>query len=74
MVDLLFETRKFGAKSCSSPMTQNLYLTKKGELFGDPKRYRRLIKKQNDFIITCRGIPHSIIIVTQYMSSLIIDY
>ena len=35
MFDLLFETRKLGAKPCSTPMAPNVQFTKKGELFKD---------------------------------------
>ena len=38
MLDLLSETGKLGAKSCSSPMTPGLHLTREGKLFEDPKR------------------------------------
>ena len=38
VLNLLSETRKLGAKPCSSPMTQILHLTREDELFRDPKR------------------------------------
>ena len=45
--DLLSETGKLGAKPCSSPMAQSLHLSREGELFGNPERYRRLIGMLN---------------------------
>ena len=46
VLGMLFETRKLGAKPCT-PLTPNVHLTKKGELFEDPKRYKRLVGKLN---------------------------
>ena len=43
VLDLLSETGKLGAKPCSSPMAPGVHLTKEGELFEDPKTYRRLV-------------------------------
>ena len=34
-------------KSCQSLMAQSLHLTREGELFEDPERYRRLVGKLN---------------------------
>ena len=45
VLDLLSETGKLGAKSCSSPMAPSLRLIKEGELFEDLERYRRLVGK-----------------------------
>ena len=47
VLDLLSETGKLVAKPCHSPMAQSLHLTKEGELFEDPERYRRLVGKLN---------------------------
>ena len=47
MLDLLSETGKLGVKPCSSPMVPSVYLTKEGEIFEDPERYRRLVGKMN---------------------------
>ena len=47
VLDLLYETGKLGAKLCSTPMTPNVQITKEGELFEDPERYRRLVEKLN---------------------------
>ena len=52
MLDLLSETGKLAAKSCQSPMSQSLHLTRKCELFEDPKRYRRLVGKLNYLTVT----------------------
>ena len=48
MLDLLSETGKLATKPCHSPMAQSLYLTREGELFEEPKRYRRLVRKLNN--------------------------
>ena len=45
VLDLLFETGKLAAKPCQFPMTQSLRLTREGELFEDPERYKRLVGK-----------------------------
>ena len=47
VMNLLFETGKLVAKSCQSPMAQNLHLIREGELFEDPERYRKLVGKLN---------------------------
>ena len=74
VLDLLSETRKLGAKPCSSPVEKNLHFTREGELFGDLERYRRLIGKLNYLILTRPDIAHSINIVSQYMSSPTVDH
>ena len=58
------KTEKLGAKPCSSPMTQNLHLTREYELFGDLERYRKLVGKLNYLIVTCPNIAHSISVVS----------
>ena len=73
VLDLLFETGKLGAKPCSSPMAPSVHLTREGELFEDPKRYRRLIGKLKYLTVTRPNIAHSISIVSQYMSSPTVD-
>ena len=72
MFDLLFETGKLGVKPCSSSMVLGIHLTREGETFEDPKRYRRLVL--NYLIVTRLDIAHSISVVSQYMSSLIVDH
>ena len=66
---MLSETRKLGAKPCSTPMALNVQLNKEGELFKDSKRYRRLIEKLNYFTVTSTDIAFSISALSQYMSS-----
>ena len=44
-------------------MAQSLHLTREGELFGDPKRYRRLVGKLNYFTVTRLDIAHSVSVV-----------
>ena len=56
--DLLSETGKLGAKPCSTPMTPNVQITKEGDLFEDPKRYRRLVGKLNYLIVTRPDIAY----------------
>ena len=62
-----------GAKPCSSPMALGLHLTREGELFEDPERYRRLVGKLNYLTVTRPNITHSVSVVNQYMSSPTID-
>ena len=73
MLDLLSETGKLGANSCSSPMALCVHLTREGELFEDPERYRRLVGKLNYLTVTCPDIAYSVRVVSQYMSSPTID-
>ena len=47
MLNMLSKTRKWGAKSCSTSMAPNVQLTKEGELFEDPERYKSLVGKLN---------------------------
>ena len=73
VLDLLYETGKLGAKPCSSLMALGLHLTREGELFEDPERYRRLVGKLNYLTVTRLNIAHSVSVVSQYMSSPTID-
>ena len=73
VLDLLSETGNLGAKPCSSPMAPGVHLTREGELFEDPERYRRLVGKLNYLTVTHPDIAHSISIVSQYMSSPTVD-
>ena len=73
MFDLLSKTGKLGAKPCSSPMAPGVHLTREGELFEDPERYTRLVGKPNYLTVTRPDIAHSVGVVSQYMSSLIVD-
>ena len=72
VLDSLSKTGKLGAKPCSSPMAPGAHLTKERELFED-KRYRRLVGKLNYLTVTCSDIAHSVSVVSQYMSSPIVD-
>ena len=74
VLDLLTETGKLGAKPCSTPMLPNLQLTKDGELFEDPERYRRLVGKLNYLIITCPDIAYSVSFVSQFRSSQTVNH
>ena len=74
VLDLLFEIRKLTAKPCQSPMAQSLYLTREGELFEDPERYRRLVGKLNYLTVTRPDIAYSVSIVSQYMASPTVDH
>ena len=74
MLDLLSEIEKLGIKSCSSSIVQSVHLTREGETFEDPERYRRLVEKLNYLIVTRPDIAYSVIVVSQYMSSPIVDH
>ena len=58
MLDLLSKTGKLGAKLCSTLMIPNVHLTKEGDLFEDPERYRRLIEKLNYLTVTRSDIAY----------------
>ena len=51
-------------------MAQSLHLTREGELFED----RRLVGKLNYLIVTRPDIAYSVSVVSQYMSSPIVDH
>ena len=74
VLDLLSETGKLGVKPCSSPMVPVVHLTREGETFEDPERYRRLVGKMNYLTVTRPDIAHSVNIVCQYMSSPTVDH
>ena len=74
VLDLLSGIGKLAAKSCQSLMAQSLHLTREGELFEDPERYRRLVGKLNYLTVTRSDIAYSISVVIQYMSSLTVDH
>ena len=69
MLDQLSKTEKLKVKSCSSPMVLGVHLTRGGETFEDPERYRRLVGKLNYFIVNRHDIVHSANVVSQYMSA-----
>ena len=72
--DILFETRKLGVKPCSSPMAPSVHLTREGELFEDPDRYRRLVGKLNYLSVTHPDIAHPICVIIQYMYAPTVDH
>ena len=74
MLDLLSEIGKLGVKPYSIPMTPNVQITKEGDLFEDPERYRRLVGKLNYFTITRPNIAYLVSVLSQYMSSLTISH
>ena len=64
VLDRLSETRKLGVKPCNSPMVLGVHLTREGETFEDPKKYRRLVGKLNYLTITLLDIAHSVSVVS----------
>ena len=68
VLDLLSKTRKLVVKPCSTPITPNAQITKEGDLFEDPERYRRLVRKFNYFTVTCPDISYLVSVLSQYMS------
>ena len=64
VLNLLSKTGKLGVKSCSSPMVSGVHLTREGETFVDPERYKRLVGKLNYLTITCLVNAHSISVVS----------
>ena len=74
VLDLLSDARKLGVKPCNSPMVPGLHLTREGETFEEPKRYRRLVRKLNYLTVTRPDIAHSVNIVNQYISSPTVDH
>ena len=55
-------------------MVQGVHLTREGETFENPERYRRLVGKLNYLIVTRPDIAHSINVVSQYMSAPMVDH
>lgn len=63
LLDLLNETRKMGAKSCSASMPSNLQITKDRDPFEDRNRYRRLVEKLNYLVILRSNIAYLVSVV-----------
>ena len=74
MLDLLSEIGELGAKPCSTTMAPNVQFTIEGELSEDLERYRRLVEKLNYLTITHPNIAYSVSVVSQYMSSPIVNH
>ena len=55
-------------------MAQSLHLNREVELFEGPKSYRMLVGKLNYFTISRLDIAYFVSVVSQYMSSPIIDH
>ena len=64
VLDMLSKTGKLGAKPCSTPMAPNVQLTKEGELFEDPKIYKRLVGKLNYLTVTRPDIVYSVSVLS----------
>ena len=55
-------------------MVPRVHLTREGETFEDPHRYRRLVGKLNYLIVTHPDVAHSVSVVSQYMSTPTVDH
>lgn len=57
VLDLFTETGMLASKPFDSPMEQEAKLAaEEGEIFDNPKRYRRLVDKLNNLTVTRRDI------------------
>ena len=74
MLDLLSEMAKLGVKPCGSPRVSGVHLPREGETFKDPERYRRSVGKLNYLTVTRPDIAHLVSVVSQYMSSPIVNH
>ena len=74
MLDLLSKTGKLGVRPCNSPMVPGIHLIREGETFEDLERYRRLVGKLNYLTITRPDIAYLVSVVSQYISSPIVDH
>ena len=74
MLDLLSKTEKLRVKPCNFPMAPGVHLTREGETFEDPERYRRLVRKLNYLSVTRPDFAHLISVVSQYMSAPTVDH
>ena len=55
-------------------MVPGVHLTRESETFKDPERSRRLVGKLNYLTVTYPDITHSVNVVSQYMSSLMVNH
>ena len=55
-------------------MVPSVHLIREGEIFKDPKKYRRLVRKLNYRTVTRPDIAHSVSVVSHYMSSPTVDH
>ena len=55
-------------------MVPRVHLTGEDETFEDLERYRRLVGKLNYSIVTRPNIAHSVSVVSQYVSALMVDH
>ena len=55
-------------------MAPSVHLTREGETFEYPERYRRLVGKLNYLTVTCPDIAYFVSVVSQYMSSPIVNH
>ena len=69
MLDLLKETGNLDAKPSSVPMMVNNTLSKDGDKFNEPDKYRRLVGRLNYLVVTRPDIAYSVSVVSQYMSA-----
>ena len=71
---ILLSQQKYVLDMLSETMASKVQLTNEGELFEDPRRYKRLVEKLNYLIVTCLDIAYSISLLSPYMSSPIISH
>ena len=55
-------------------MAPGVHLTRAGETFENPERYRRLVGKLNYLTVTHPDIVHSVSVASQYMSAPTVDH
>ena len=55
-------------------MILGVHLIREGEIFEDLERYTRLVRKLNYLTVTHPDIAHSVSVVSQYMSTLMVDH
>ncbi|RVX21356.1 Retrovirus-related Pol polyprotein from transposon RE2 [Vitis vinifera] len=69
-LDILEETGMLDCKPVDTPMDPNVkFIPRRGELLGDPGRYRRLVGKLNYLTITRPDISFPVSVVSQFLQS-----